>query len=212
MRFSKPSPAMAVAGVALFISLGGTSLAAVNYARNAGKVDGRSAVGAGASATRAAGKVVATTRRGPAKGTLPGRFVADVPRTQTFGRAMQVTDNAANAPSVVGSAPEIGSITASCTDENAAVGVEDPRTEITLTNSSGTAINVARQVGNNNSQVTAQLNGTAATLTIRGSNTFSYHLERFGVNLMVQGVVRQDGRNTADASCLLYGTVLRVQG
>jgi hypothetical protein len=211
MRFGKPSPSMAVAGVALFVSLGGTSIAAVNYARNAGAVDGRSAVSYMTSTENAAGKLVATQRGGVDKGKLPARFVDDVPATQTFGRAIEVTDNAQNAPEVVGSAPEIGSITASCVDENAAIGVENPASAIALSNSSGEAINVARQVGNGNSLVTAQLNGTVAALTIQGSNTFSYHLERRGVNLLVHGVVRQDGRNTSWAACLVYGTVLRVE-
>ena len=49
MRFHKPSPSMVVASIALFVSLGGTSVAAVSYARNAGKVDGYDAVKASSS-------------------------------------------------------------------------------------------------------------------------------------------------------------------
>src|SRR4051795_7760622 len=46
MKISRPSPSMVVAGIALFVSLGGTSIAAVNYAARAGEVDGKSAVSA----------------------------------------------------------------------------------------------------------------------------------------------------------------------
>ena len=87
MKFSRPSPSMVVASVALFVSLGGTSVAAINYASNAGAVDGKSAVFAGASLNQAAGKLVATNRSGTDKGRLPGKFVADVAKTQSFSRA-----------------------------------------------------------------------------------------------------------------------------
>ena len=59
MRFQKPSPSMVVASIALFVSLGGTSVAAVSYARNAGKVDGYDAVRASSSTNKAAGNLVA---------------------------------------------------------------------------------------------------------------------------------------------------------
>jgi len=77
MKFSRPSPSMVVASVALFVSLGGTSVAAINYATNAGAVDGKSAVFAGSSLNQAAGKLVATNRSGADKGRVPGKFVAD---------------------------------------------------------------------------------------------------------------------------------------
>ena len=79
MKISRPSPSMVVAGIALFVSLGGTSMAAVSYATRAGSVDGKSAVSAGSTLSQAAGK----PRRRPArsgtdKGRMPGKFVADV--------------------------------------------------------------------------------------------------------------------------------------
>ena len=67
MRPRRPSPAMVVAVIALVVALSGTAIAAVDYARNAGAVDGKSAVGAQASLGRAAGKLVATAADGPAK-------------------------------------------------------------------------------------------------------------------------------------------------
>ena len=49
-----------------------------------------------------------------------------------------------------------------------------------------------------------------ATLTIRGSNVFQLHIQIPGADLIVEGVVRQDGANTADAKCLVHGMVIRA--
>jgi hypothetical protein len=212
MKISRPSPSMAVAGIALFVSLGGTSMAAVNYARNAGAVDGKSAVSASGTTAHAAGRLVATNAAGPDKGRIPSKFLADVPRTQTFGRAFEVADNAPGAPQTIGTAGSIGVLTATCNDQNAAAGVEDPITLLGFVNSSGETINVARRVGTGDGAVTPLTNQTVAPLTIGGSNTFFFHIERRGVNLLVNGVVRQDGRGGAAASCLVYGTVMEVGG
>jgi hypothetical protein len=212
MKISRPSPSMAVAGVALFVSLGGTSMAAVNYARNAGAVDGKSAVSASGTTAHAAGRLVATNRSGPAKGQIPSKFLSGVPRTQTFGRAFEVADNAPGAPQPIGAAGSIGTLTATCNDQNGAAGVEDPTTTLNFVNTSGETINIARRVGNGNGSVDPVANQTVAALTIAGSNTFTYHVERRGVNLLVNGVVRQDGRGTPAGTCLVYGTVLEIGG
>src|SRR3954464_10426810 len=108
MRFSKPSPSMVVASIALFVSLGGTSGAAVSYARNAGKVDGYDAVKARSSTSKAAGRLVAANKSGPDKGKLPAKHLADVPVTQTFGRAFDVADNTPGAPVTIGDAGTLG--------------------------------------------------------------------------------------------------------
>ena len=202
---------MAVACIALFVALGGTSIAAVNYARNAGAVDGRSAVRAGVTNARAAGKLVATNSVGPEKGRIPGRFLADVARTQTFGRAFEVPDNSPGAAVPIGSASNIGTLTASCNDQRPAAGVEDPVTELNFVNASGEAINVASRVGvRDDGAVTLLANGAQAQLRIAGSNTFVYHVELRGRNLIVNGVVRQDGAGTTAANCLVYGTVMEI--
>jgi hypothetical protein len=211
MRIRKPSPAMVVACVALFVAMGGTSIAAVNYARNAGAVDGRSAVRAGVSTARAAGKLVATNTIGPERGRIPSRFLADVPRTQNFGRSFEVNDNAPGAPQTIGDAGSIGTLTATCNDQAPRAGVEDPVTEINFVNTSGEPINVARRVGvRDDGSVAMVPNGTVATLRIAGSNTFTYHVELRGTNLLVNGVVRQDGANSPAANCLVYGTVMEI--
>jgi hypothetical protein len=211
MRFSKPSPSMVVASVALFVSLGGTSVAAVSYARNAGKVDGKDAVKASSSTAKAAGKLVATNKSGPDKGRIPGKHLAGVPHTQTFGRAFDVADNAPGAPQLIGDGGSVGQLTATCNDQAPRAGVEDPITELNFVNTSGDFINVAKRVGvRDDGSVTAVANGTVAQLVIAGSNTFAYHVEYRGRNLLVNGVVRQDGRGGSTATCLVWGTVMEV--
>jgi hypothetical protein len=202
---------MAVAGVALFVSLGGTSVAAVNYARNAGAVDGKSAVSASGTTSHAAGRLVATSKSGPDKGRIPGKFLAGVPRSLSFGKAFEVADNAPGAPVTVGDAAGVGTLTATCNDQSPAPGVEDPTTTLNFVNASGDTINMARRVGNGDGSVSPQANQTVAPLTIAGSNTFFFHVQTpKGINLLIDGVVRQDGRGSAAANCLVYGTVLEI--
>ena len=160
---------------------------------------------------RAAGKLVATNKVGPEKGRIPGRFLADVARTQNFGRSFEVPDNAPGAPVPIGTAGSIGTLTASCNDQAPRPGFEDPVTELNFVNSSGESINVARRVGvRDDGAVTLVPNGTMAQLRIAGSNTFVYHVELRGTNLLVNGVVRQDGAGSGAAFCLVYGTVLEI--
>ena len=201
---------MAVACTALFVALGGTGIAAVNYASRAGAVDGKSAVSATATLSKAGGKLVATQRSGSDKGQIPAKFLDNVPVTQTFGQAFEVVDNATGAPQTIGSVAEIGTLTASCVDQAQQPGNEDPQTTISLTNSSGETVNIARTVGGGNPTLGPLANGTVHSFNINGSNTFRMHVERRGVNMLVDGTVRQDGRGSGAATCLVYGTVLRV--
>jgi hypothetical protein len=211
MRFTKPSPSMVVASVALFVSLGGTSVAAVSYARNAGKVDGYDAVKASSSTSKAAGNLVAANKSGPDKGKLPVKHLADVAATQTFGRSFDVADNAPGAPQTIGDGGSVGTLTATCNDQSPRAGNEDPITELNFVNTSGDFINVAKRVVvRDDAGVSAVPTGTVAQLTIAGSNTFTYHVEYKGRNLLVNGVVRQDGRNTPTASCHVWGTVQEI--
>ena len=210
MKFSRPSPSMVVASVALFVSLGGTSVAAINYATNAGAVDGKSAVFAGASLNQAAGKLVATNRSGTDKGRLPGKFVADVARTQSFSRAYEVADNAPGAPQLIQSIRGLGTVTATCNDQNAAAGNEDPISVITFNNASGQTVNIARRVGNGEGALTLAANQTATSLSVGGSNTFLFHVEFGGQNAIIQGGIRQDGRGTATATCVVFGVVQQI--
>ena len=210
MRFTKPSPSMVVASIALFIALGGTSVAAVTYARNAGAVDGKSAVASSATLSSAAGKLVATASKGPNKGRIPSKFITGVPRATTFGASVAVTDNQVGSPANLGGLEGTGTLTASCADQNKNAGVEDPITTVTFNNTSGTTINIAKRIGGGGATVVAQPAATVQTIDIGGSNTFELHVQNANVDLVVNGVVRQDGRGTAEAACLFYGTLLQV--
>jgi hypothetical protein len=201
---------MVVAGIALFVSLGGTSVAAINYATNAGAVDGKSAVYAGSSLNQAAGKLVATNRSGADKGRLPGKFVADVARTQSFSKGYEVADNAPGAPQVVSNIKGLGNIAATCNDQNNAVGVEDQSTVVSFNNLSGQLVSVARRVGNGDGAVTAAPTNTAVSVAVNGSNTFMFHVEFGGQNAIIEGAVRQDGRAGPSATCVVYGVVTQV--
>jgi hypothetical protein len=216
MKVNRPSPAMAVAFLALVLALSGTAFAAVDYARKAGAVDGRSAVGDGASRARAAGKLVATQRKGAGQGTIRQKYldVSGLARgqTSTFGKYLAVQDNQVLAPEALGVVPGLGTLTASCFDQSSQPGREDPATRLAFANQSGDAINVARTVGPSTPFIAAVANGALSEWVISGSSTFELHIERKGVNYFVKGVVRQDGRNTSDASCLLYGFSVGTRG
>lgn len=211
LRISRPSPAMVVALVALVMATTGSAVAAVNYARNAGAVDGKSAVSAGASLTSAKGRLVATAKGGENAGRIPGKFVADVVYGETFGRAQDVVDNAVGGATELNNTTGFGPITASCTDQDPAAGREDPRTVITYTNRAGDTVNVARRTGNSPSAVRNVANGTVEQFDISGSNTFTLHLERGGTNVLIDGAVRQDGAKSGSASCLVFGVARLVR-
>ena len=210
MKISRPSPSMVIAGIALFVSLGGTSVAAVSYATRAGSVDGKSAVYSGASLSQSAGKLVATERRGADKGRLPGRFVSDVPKTAVFSNVFEVADNAPGAPQTAAAISGLGTLTATCNDQSTAAGVEDPISTVSFLNQSGEPVNVARRVGNGDGALAVAPNQTAASLSIGGSNTFMFHIERRSQNAIINGGIRQDGRGTAAASCVVFGVVEQV--
>lgn len=216
MKAKLPSPAMVVALIALVVAMSGTAVAAVNFARNAGAVDGKSAVAHGASARAAAGKLVATQRTGAARGKIARRYldVGQLARgsTATFGKAIQLIDNQTLAPVAIGNVAGLGSLTATCADENSAAGRLDPATTITFANTSGDAVNFARNVAydSGSSSVLPLPNTATHAFRISGSQPFTMHIERKGTNYIVNGVVRQDGRNAPTAQCVVYGIALTV--
>ena len=210
MKISRPSPSMVVAGLALFVSLGGTSVAAVSYVTNAGAVDGKSAVSASSTLSHAAGRLVATSSSGPDKGRMPGKFVADVAHTQSFYRGYEVADNVPGAPQTLTIIRGLGTLTATCNDQNGTAGKEDPISVLTFLNQSGHPVNVARRVGNGAGAITFAANQTASTLSIGGSDTFMFHIEYGGQNAIIQGGIRQEGRGTPAGTCAMFGVVTQV--
>jgi hypothetical protein len=222
-RTKRPSPALVVATLALVMATTGSAVAAVDFARNAGAVDGKSAVASGATLRQAAGRLVATQRTGDDRGRIATRYLdlTGVARgtTDTFGRALEVVDRTAPAaPPVAGAAvpvsahPGLGTLSVSCTDQNPMPARENPAMTLTFTNTAGEAVNLARTVGNGEPLVTALLAGTQTQFTILGSNTFTVHVERRSTNLAIHGAVRQDGLNTATGSCLVYGYSIVIPG
>ncbi|HEX6026436.1 MAG TPA: hypothetical protein VFZ00_30855 [Solirubrobacter sp.] len=211
MKISRPSPAMVVACTALFVSLGGTSIAAVNFARNAGAVDGKSAVYSGAKLRQAAGKLVATERSGIHKGRLPGKFIADVPKAEPFNRATEVVDNAPGIAQPLAVIGGLGTLQTVCNDENGAAGKENAITSIVFNNTSGAQLNVARRVGVNDGATTVAENGTQTVIAIGGANTFTIHIEGGNHNAIIQGGARQQGTNSPAALCAVYGVVMDIQ-
>lgn len=208
----RPSPSLVLSIIAVVFSLAGTSVAAINYARNAGAVDHKSAVGATASRRHAAGKLVATAGAGPLKGRIPSRFLdlGGVLRgaKATFHQSLPVGDNAKGAPVAIGGFPGLGTMTAACDDQDPKAGVENPEVRLAFANDSGQALNVARTVGNAAPVVAGLAVGTQDTFTITGNNVFREHIELNGSDFVVEGVVRQDGANSANGTCQVYGYAL----
>lgn len=204
MRIRRPSPAMVVAIVALVMATAGTSIAAVTYATNAGKVDGLDAVRAG-SPDKAAGKLVATARSGIRKGTFPNYHVSGVPHSDTFGELFSVPDNQTGG-AVTLDETALGRLTATCSDENTAGGNENPVTSLAFTSTNATPVNFARHVGYGAATIGLLQPNTVHSLSIGGQNTFRLHLELAKYDVVYEGFARQVNQGTADAQCLVVGT------
>ena len=210
MRIRRPSPATVIATIALVMATTGTAVAAVDFARNAGAVDKLSAVPAGSSNNRAKGNLVATARGGSNPGQIPNKFLADVGQLTNFSAPFDVPDNASGA-NIPLTSSSFGRLEASCQDQNNNAGVEDPRTVLVFTNTSGAPMNYARQVGNGDATVALLQNGTVNQFTINGSNTFTYHLQQGSMHVIIQGAVRQERADPAAGVCVVWGTAQVAQ-
>src|SRR4051794_31637702 len=208
----RPSPSLVVSIIALVFAAAGTSIAAVNFAKNAGAVDGKSAVGAGSSTKRAAGKLVATYGGGALKGKIPARFL-DIPQVSgfipgtkvTFAQGMPVTDNQTNTAVPVASIGGLGILTATCSDQNNTASKEDPRVQFTFANGNGGVLNFSRSIGAADPTITTIAAGAQASFTINNSNSFHVYVQTGSTHFVFDGIVRADGTGTADASCVVYG-------
>jgi hypothetical protein len=206
MRIRRPNPGTVIGTIALVMATTGSAVAAVDFARNAGAVDGYSAVGASSSTNRAAGNLVATARGGSNKGQIPNQFLADVPQSSPFAAPFTVEDNATGATVGIAATP-FGTLSASCQDQASAAGTEDPRTIMTFSNTSGSPLNVARRVGVGDPFIVALANGTADSFTVNNANTFRYHLQGPGAQVIIEGAVRQERPDPANGVCVVWGTV-----
>jgi len=206
----RPSPSLVVSIAALVLASAGTSIAAVSFAKNAGAVDRRSAVGPTASNARAAGKLVATGR----SGRVPQRYL-DLDGIMrgaktTFAQGIEVVDNATSAPVGIGGAPGVGIVSATCSDQNDRPGVEDPRVTITFANGSGQTVNFSREIGNQPASVSTIAAATQESFTINNANPFRLYAQVGATHYVLEGVVRQDGQNTAAGVCAVYGYALTL--
>ncbi|MEX2196661.1 MAG: hypothetical protein WD844_15380 [Thermoleophilaceae bacterium] len=214
MKLRKPSPAMVVALIALVMATTGSAVAAVSFARNAGAVDGKSAVSAAASLSDARGNVVAAARGGSRSGQIPGKFLAEVARAEPFAVVIESPDNAASSPVELlsqGDTANVARLSASCEDRNNAAGIENPDATIALTNTSGETINLTRRVGTGDGTFDFLADGAVDGFRIGGQNTFIHRVQLAGTQLLVDGVARQEGNGTAAGACVVYGTLLLVR-
>jgi hypothetical protein len=200
---------MVVACIALFVAMGGTSMAAVNYARNASHVDGKNAYKSSRSRDTVAGGLVATYPGGRLKGQIAHRFLAETPVQHPFGRALDVADNATSIP-VKLTGTGIGNLVTTCSDQAPRPGVEDPVSVVGFQNTTSGVVNVAKRVGPNHADIGVAEAGTTSSVTVAGSNTFEFIVGIGGTEVLIEGVVRQDGARTAAAGCLAYGTAVEL--
>jgi hypothetical protein len=224
MKLKRPSPAMAVAIVALVMSMTGGAIAAVNFANNAGAVDGKSAVKASKAGKKgAAGKLLATIKSGDNRGRFPLDAVANVASQNSVdnlaesvalgrngARTIAVADNQTTAAETMIDLG-LGSLQVSCTDQNGNAGTENAATRVSVTNSSGSAMNLSRQLGNGAPTITTLETGIVHTFTVGQRNTFIVQLQGSGNRtVVVNGTALQVGQGTADSSCVVWATAVLV--
>lgn len=217
MRRRTPSPAMVVAIVALVVALSGTAVAAVDFARNAGAVDGKSAVAAGSSLQHAAGRLVATASAGPRRGRIPGRFVADVMRggATSLTRYLRAVDNADGPIVPLAIIPGIGRLDAQCRDQDQTVGVKSTQTLVSFTASDPRGVNVSRLLGSDigssrEGVVFTALQGQPVPILQFADSLFQLTLQARDRTVFMTGAARPDLNRTASAACLIFGIGLRV--
>lgn len=218
-----PSPAMIVAVIALVMASTGGAIAAVNFARNAGAVDGKSAVSSTASLRRAAGKLVGTKASGAGRGQIPAKFLelnsASVIKgqgsAQSFSKAIQVVDNSTTAPQPLLTLPGFGTLAVSCRDTATAVGRTDPQTILNFVNQAGRAINLSREVDGNAPFIRSLPNATTDSqgLALGLPHQFQYTMESFGTSVVIIGAEGQFGQTgTSGTQCVQWGQALRTSG
>ena len=225
MKLKRPSPAMTVAVLALVMSMTGGAIAAVNFAKNAGAVDGYSAVKAAkAGSGKAAGKLVATYRDGDNRGRLPLRIIAGaasensvenlsdaVARGRNGARLIPVADNQTTAADTMIDLG-LGGLQVSCADQQPNAGTENATTQIGVTNASGAPINLSRSVGNEAPTIVTLENGIVDSFSVPQQNTFSIQLQGTeNRTVLVEGTARQVGQGTADSSCAVFATAILVE-
>jgi hypothetical protein len=208
---------MVVAVIALIVALSGTAIAAVDFAQNAGAVDGRSAVGARASLREAAGKLVATADGGTGKGQIPARFLQGVMRggTASLSKYLHTVDNQAGRPTALLIVPGIGRMDAECDDVDPAVGTATTRTSISFTASVKQGVNISRLLGRDiaaaqRPDVFTAPKGQVVPIIASADGLFEVVMEAKGRSVLVIGAARTDNAPGPRAACLIWGTAFRI--
>ena len=102
MKISRPSPSMVVAGIALFVSLGGTSIAAVSYVvATPARSTARARSSPAPRCRRPPASSSPPTARAPTRAACPASSSPTSPKTPTFSNVFEVADNAPGAPQTV---------------------------------------------------------------------------------------------------------------
>lgn len=217
MRRGMPSPAMVVAIIALIVALSGTAVAAVDFARNAGAVDGKSAVSASVPLKRSAGKLVAAATAGPGKGRIPGRFVDDVMRggSTSLSRYIRAVDNADGPVVALAIIPGVGRLDAQCRDQDATPEIKSTQTLVTFTASDERGVNVSRLLGSDigssrEGVVFTALKDQPVPIMQFADSLFQLTLQARDRTVFISGAARPDLNRTAAAACLIFGVGLRV--
>jgi len=224
MKLKRPSPAMVVAISALVMSMTGGAIAAVNFANNAGAVDGKSAVKASKAGKQgAAGKLLATIRRGDNRGQFPLGAVANAASQNSVdnlaesvalgrngARTIAVADNQTTTAETLIDL-DLGNLQVSCADQQANAGTENATTRISITNDSGGPFNLSRNLGSGTPTITTLENGIVHTFSVGQRNMFNVQLQGTdNKTVLVEGTAQQAGQGTADSSCIVWATALIV--
>jgi hypothetical protein len=217
VKLRLPSPAMVVAMIALIVALSGTAIAAVDFAANAGAVDGRSAVGPGTSVRHAAGKLVATARKGHNRGRIPGRFLAGVMHgsSHNISAFLHTVDNQPGTPRRILRVPGIGRLQAQCDDVDPTVGTATTRTSINFTGTVAQGVNVSRLLGREiaagqRPDVFTAPKGQPVPIIASADGLFMTMLQAPAGSVLIIGAARTDRAPGPQAACLIWGTAFSV--
>jgi hypothetical protein len=208
---------MVVAVIALIVALSGSAVAAVDFARNAGAVDHKSAVSASSSLRRAAGKLVATASAGPGKGRIPGRFLSDVMRggSTSLSTYIRAEDNADGKVVELAVIPGIGRLEAQCRDQDPTPDVKSTQTLVTFTASDPGGVNVSRLLGSDigssrEGVVFTALQDQPVPVMQFADSLFQLTLQARDRTVFITGAARPDLNRTSAAACLIFGVGFRV--
>jgi len=208
---------MVVAIIALIVALSGTAVAAVDFARNAGAVDGKSAVSASVPLNRSAGNLVATASAGPGKGRIPSRFLDDVMRggSTSLTHYLRAVDNQDGPVVPLAIIPGIGRLDAQCRDQDQTPDIKSTQTLVTFTASDPRGVNVSRLLGSDigssrEGVVFTALKDQPVPVMQFADSLFQLTLQARNRTVFLSGAARPDFNRTAQAACLIFGVGFRV--